>query len=151
VDFDLFTRRSLFPSFGFCCLQVDFELSFEVLDELNYYCSCETYWPVVLIASYRAIAEGKVKTAIGSGVTISFQSTTRSNRVSDAHRRRQSYCLHPGAWDTSVRFRFWRKTNFPFQRFLSRSHIRISDNRGPPWSGPARIFFLLALFSLKGI
>ncbi|CAN5960234.1 unnamed protein product [Sphagnum jensenii] len=26
----------------------------------------------------------------------------------------------------------WRKTNFPFQRLMSRSHIRISNNRRPP-------------------
>ncbi len=100
MDFDLFTKRRFCLSFSFCCLQVDFDVSFQVLDELNYYYSWETYWPVVLITSYTAIAERKVKTAIGSGVAISFQSTTRSNRVSDAHRRLQSYCLHPGAWDT---------------------------------------------------
>lgn len=42
----------------------------------------------------------------------------------------------------------WRKTNFPFRQLMSRSHIRIIDNRGPPWSGPARIFFFCLLYFL---
>lgn len=44
----------------------------------------------------------------------------------------------------------WRKTNFPFRQLMSRSHIRIIDNRGPPWSGPARIFFFACSISSEG-
>jgi hypothetical protein len=148
VDFDLFTKRRLCPSFSFCCLQVDFELSFlQVLDELillfmrdvlagcfdrELHGNCgrksedrdrELVWPFRF-----SLQEGAIEylTPIVAGrVTAYIQEL-----------------------ETLACAFVWRKTNFPFQRLMSRSHIRISDNRRPPWSGPARkFFFACSIFS----